>query len=116
MLFSMDAMRMPSAKAAENGRKVASPAARLTVAYNRPIRNSLRKTPGCLSGFAHIEGSMTRSASTCLQAARLISVIDGIRAMNRIGPTICAAKAKMTRRLLTSAQVNMARGLSLIHI
>lgn len=101
---------MPSANADENGRNVASPAVRLTAAYSRPIRNNLRSTPGCFKGLAHIEGSMTRSASTCLQAARLIRVTDGISAMNRIGPTICAAKAKITRRLLTSAQVYMAKG------
>ncbi|CFO70451.1 Uncharacterised protein [Bordetella pertussis] len=52
-----------------------------------PMRNSFLNTPGFFSGCNHIEGSMTRSASTCLQADKVISVMLGISATNSKGPT-----------------------------
>ncbi|UDG77416.1 hypothetical protein H4P35_08855 [Achromobacter sp. 77] len=110
MLFSTEAMRMPSIMASEKGRKMTRPITRQRPAYSTPIRKSLRNTPGCFSGLPHMEGSMMRSASTCLHADNVISVMMGIRATTSIGPTGGVADAKTTSRLMAMAQVNMARG------
>ncbi|CPO95657.1 Uncharacterised protein [Bordetella pertussis] len=82
-----EAMRTPSASELENGRNASRPAARHSPTYSMPMRNSFLNTPGFFSGCNHIEGSMTRSASTCLQADKVISVMLGISATNSKGPT-----------------------------
>ncbi|PQZ60408.1 hypothetical protein CQ050_26305 [Achromobacter sp. MYb9] len=92
------------------GRKVSRPATMLSPAYSRPIRNNFLNTPGCLRGLPHMDGSMTRSASTCLHAESVMRVMIGISATTRIGPTGGVALAKTTKRLMNMAQVNMARG------
>ncbi len=72
-----DAARMPSITSPENGTTATIPASMQRPAY-RPITDKqLLEDPGRCSGFIHMEGSMMRPASMCLQADSVITVTQG---------------------------------------
>ncbi|RXN92898.1 hypothetical protein C7R54_03930 [Achromobacter aloeverae] len=71
---------------------------------------SFLNTPGFCSGLSHIDGSMVRSASMCLQADRVIKVTTGIRATKNRGPMGGVYVANRTIRLMASAHANRGSG------